>query len=95
MKPDRMVNALYGGGRLVYFHPTGKFPIDVFLDKLEYSHNVSFGEYQKNGRLELDSPTLDLAEYHAEKLQIHQINKKIYRHASHATWTRSERRTKD
>ncbi len=76
LKPDRMVNALYGGNRLVYFHPQENFPIDVFFDKLEYSHNVNFGEFKKNGRLELDYPTLCLADLVLEKLQIHQINKK-------------------
>jgi hypothetical protein len=76
LKPDRMVNALFGGNRLVYFHPKANFPIDVFFDKLEFSHDVSFGEYKKNGRLELDYPTLNLADLILEKLQIHQINKK-------------------
>ncbi len=76
LKPDRMVNALFGGNRLVYFHPTSNFPIDVFFDKLEFSHDVTFGEFKKNGRLELDYPTLDLADLVLEKLQIHQINKK-------------------
>jgi hypothetical protein len=76
LKPDRMVNALFGGNRLVYFHPESNFPIDVFFDKLEYSHDVSFGEFKKNGRLELDYPTLNLADLVLEKLQIHQINKK-------------------
>jgi len=76
LKPDRMANAIFGKGRLVYFHPTSRFPIDVFLDRLEYSHDLSFGEYANNGRLELDYPTISLADLVLEKLQIHQINKK-------------------
>jgi len=75
LQPDRMINALYGNERLVYYHPQHKFPIDVFFDHLDYSHEVSFGEYKK-GRLELDYPTLGLADLMLEKLQVHQINTK-------------------
>jgi len=75
LKPDRMINALYGASRLVYYHPTAAFPIDVFFDKLDFSHEVSFGEH-KRGRLELDYPTLDLADLMLEKLQVHDINRK-------------------
>ena len=76
LEPDRMVNALYGNVRLVYSHPVYHYPVDVFLDKLEFSHTVPFGQYGKNGRLELDYPTLDLADIVLEKLQIHQLNRK-------------------
>jgi hypothetical protein len=76
LKPDRMSNALYGRNRLIFFHPVANFPIDVFFDKLEFSHTVSFGEFKKNGRLELDYPVLNLADLLLEKLQIHQINRK-------------------
>lgn len=75
LKPDRMINALYGDSRLVYYHPAADFPIDVFFDKLDFSHEVSFGE-KNNGRLEFDYPTLDLADLMLEKLQVHDINRK-------------------
>lgn len=76
LKPDRMANALFARTRLVYFHPMSKFPIDIFLDKLEYSHDVTFGEYPNNARLSLDYPTISLADLMLEKLQIHEINRK-------------------
>ncbi|HKM76991.1 MAG TPA: hypothetical protein VJZ32_11305 [Candidatus Bathyarchaeia archaeon] len=76
LRPDRMANALFARTRLIYFHPTSKFPIDVFLDKLEYSHDVVFGEYPNNPRLGLDYPTISLADLMLEKLQIHQVNRK-------------------
>jgi hypothetical protein len=76
LRPDRMVNALFGDRRLVYFHPTSGFPIDVFFDALEYSHIIGFGEYPDNARLLADFPTLSLADITLEKLQIHEINKK-------------------
>jgi hypothetical protein len=75
-EPDRMINALYGHSRLVYAHRVHRYPIDVFLDRLEFSHTVSFGSLDKNPRLNLDYPTLNLADLMLEKLQIHQINKK-------------------
>jgi hypothetical protein len=74
--PDRLINALYGHSRLVYSHPTHHYPVDVFLDKLEFSHTVTFGSLDKNPRLALDYPTLNLTDLMLEKLQIHQINKK-------------------
>src|SRR5579875_803800 len=57
---DRETNALYGGRRLVFFHPKYRYPVDVFIDKLEFSHTIDFGKPGKDGRLELDYPTLNL-----------------------------------
>ncbi|MGC8949564.1 MAG: hypothetical protein ACP5OK_09545, partial [Thermoprotei archaeon] len=48
----------------------------VFLNKLEFSHDVLFGEKPGSGRLELDYPTITLADIILEKLQIHFINLK-------------------
>lgn len=76
LKPDRMVNAIFGDRRLVYFHPKSRFPIDVFFETLEFSHVLRFGEFPGHARLKLDFPTLTLADITLEKLQIHDINKK-------------------
>jgi hypothetical protein len=62
--------------RIIYQHQDGSFKIDVFLDRLNYSHEVNFGSDPKKGRLGLDSPTITLADIMLEKLQIHQINDK-------------------
>lgn len=75
-KPDNMANMMFGGRRLIYHHPEGKFPIDLFIDKMEFSHDVEFGKKPGSGRLELDYPTISLADIVLEKLQIHQINRK-------------------
>ncbi len=75
-KPDNMVNMMFGGRRLMYYNPQGKYPVDLFLDKLEYSHDVDFGKKPGSGRLDLDYPTITLADIVLEKLQIHQINRK-------------------
>ena len=75
-KPDHMLNAIFAGNRLLYYHPQGKYHVDVFFDKLEFSHSVFFGEKPGSGRLELDYPTITLADIALEKLQIHFINRK-------------------
>jgi hypothetical protein len=51
--------------RRIYNHPSNGIHIDVFLDDLNMCHKVSF----KN-RLEVDSPTIPLAELVMEKTQI-------------------------
>ncbi len=75
-QPDRMVNVLFGDRRLIFYHPQNKYHVDVFLNKLEFSHDVLFGEKPGSGRLELDYPTITLADIILEKLQIHFINLK-------------------
>ena len=57
--------------RQFYNDRSGHLHIDVFLDRLEMSHTIDF-----RGRLELDSPTIPLAELLLEKTQIVQINEK-------------------
>lgn len=75
-RPAPMVNVLFGNRRLVYYHPKNSFQVDIFLDKLEFSHDVDFGQKPGSGRLELDYPTISLADIVLEKLQIHRINRK-------------------
>jgi hypothetical protein len=69
---DFMVTRLFGKGRLL-FHDNGdsKRHCDVFLDKLEFCHDISFQE-----RLEADAPTVPLAELLLEKMQIVKLNQK-------------------
>lgn len=76
LTPNMMVNTIYGNKRLMFFHPDRLYSLDIFIDKLEYSHDVIFGKGPGSGRLELDYPTLDLADLVLEKIQIHQINQK-------------------
>lgn len=70
LTPDLRFLQIYGGQRLLYYKGNS-FSIDVFLDKLEYSHDVDF-----RNRLELDYPTISLADFVLEKLQIHEVNRK-------------------
>lgn len=75
-KPNIQVNALFGYKRLVYSHPLNYYHVDVFFDKLEFSHDIFFGSKPGNGRLEADYPTISLPDIFLTKLQIHQMNVK-------------------
>jgi hypothetical protein len=74
-KADPHVLYFTGGNRLIYYDPDDTYYVDVFFDKLDFSHPVDFGKLGK-GRLELDSPTITLADLVLEKTQIHEINEK-------------------
>ena len=75
---DRMMlQYLRDRGRLIYYEKNNTYHVDVFFDKLEFSHNVHFGkDPKKDGRLHLDSPTIPLADIVLQKTQIHRINEK-------------------
>src|SRR5437870_2008724 len=75
-RPDRMINGFFGDRRLVYYEGGDRFHLDIFLDKLEFSHDILFGKKPGNGRLELDFPTISLTDLVLEKLQIHRIGRK-------------------
>jgi len=57
--------------RGIFQHPETKLVADVFFDKLSMCHTIDFKE-----RLELDSPTITLADLVLEKTQIVKINEK-------------------
>jgi hypothetical protein len=75
-KPDLMVNTLFGNKRLIFYHMNNSYHIDIFVDSLEFSHDIHFGNDTKNGRLSLDYPTISITDLVLEKLQIHEINRK-------------------
>jgi hypothetical protein len=74
-KVDQHVLYFSGANRLIYYDSDDTYYVDVFFDKLDYSHPVDFGKLGK-GRLELDSPSITLADLVLEKTQIHEINEK-------------------
>ena len=75
-KPDPMVNWWFGDRMMVYENPQNKLHVDLFFNRLEYSHDVIFGEKPGSGRLELDYPTITLEDIVLEKLQPHQMGRK-------------------
>ncbi len=66
---------LHGRERLLYNHPENLYHVDIFFDKLAFSHDIPFGK-KGSGRLELDYPTITVTDLLLEKLQIHEINEK-------------------
>jgi hypothetical protein len=55
----------------VYNHLTSGLHVDVFIDKLDFCHQIPWA-----GRLEIDKPTIPLAELLLEKMQIVKLNEK-------------------
>jgi hypothetical protein len=73
--PNIRFNFMFGFKRMIY-EKAGSYEIDVFFDKLQYSHDVVFGSKPGQGRLELDFPTVSLTDLALSKLQIHKITMK-------------------
>lgn len=68
---NREVYMLSGGSRSIFDdHNTGLY-VDVFYDRLDFCHVIHW-----EGRLEVDSLTIPLAELLLEKMQIVEINEK-------------------
>lgn len=59
------------GDRSIFHQTNSTLHVDVFYDKLDFSHVISW-----NDRLEVDKPTIPLAELLLEKMQIFKINEK-------------------
>ena len=68
---DPRVRALFGSRLIFYDTRDTSRHCDVFLDKLEFCHDVVFQD-----RLELDNPTIPLVELLLEKMQIVKLNEK-------------------
>ncbi|MBN1536109.1 MAG: hypothetical protein JW908_05205 [Anaerolineales bacterium] len=68
---DKTVTQLFADSRLLFHDPLYGRHIDIFFNKLDFCHEVSF-----NGRLEVEELTLPLAELVLEKMQIFKINPK-------------------
>lgn len=59
------------GTRGIFQNPVSRIHLDVFYDRLEFCHVIPLA-----GRLEMDSPTIPLAELLLSKLQIVKLNEK-------------------
>jgi len=68
---DREVFIVSEGDRAIFNNPGNGLHVDVFFDKLDFCHMISWNE-----RLEVDKPTIPLAEMVLEKMQIVKINEK-------------------
>jgi hypothetical protein len=68
---DKTVTQLFGDTRMLFHDNLFGRHIDIFFNKLDFCHPVSFEK-----RLEVEELTLPLAELLLEKMQIFKINKK-------------------
>jgi hypothetical protein len=68
---DREVFINSEGSRAIFENPANGLHVDIFFDKLDFCHVIRW-----DGRLDVDSPTLPLAELLLEKMQIVKINEK-------------------
>ncbi len=59
------------GDRAIFEKPSIGMHVDVFYEKLDFCHLIPW-----DGRLEVDDPTIPLAEMLLEKMQIVQLNEK-------------------
>jgi hypothetical protein len=66
-----MVTALYGDRRTIWDNRSNGMHVDIFFDKLEMNHDISF-----QNRLDIDSLTISLVDMLLEKMQIVYINEK-------------------
>jgi len=68
---NREVTIISEGSRSIFENHHNQLHIDVFFDKLDFCHVISW-----DGRLEVDRPTIPLSEMLLEKMQIVKINEK-------------------
>jgi hypothetical protein len=66
-----MVTALWGDRRTIWDNRSNGMHVDIFFDKLEMNHVVSFED-----RLDMDPLTISLVDMLLEKMQIVHINEK-------------------
>ena len=68
---NREVFIISEGNRSIFQNSNHQLHLDVFFDKLDFCHVISW-----ENRLEVDSPTIPLSELLLEKMQIVKINEK-------------------
>jgi hypothetical protein len=68
---NREVFIISEGNRAIYENPHSNLHVDVFFDKLDFCHVISWLD-----RLNVDAPTIPLSELLLEKMQIVKINEK-------------------
>lgn len=66
-----MVTALWGDRRTIWDNASNGMHVDIFFDKLEMNHDITF-----QNRLDLDPLTISLVDMLLEKMQIVHINEK-------------------
>ncbi len=73
---DRYVMAYFGESRFMFRHPEGKYTVDIFFENLHFNHLINLRPEGAPPRIELDYPTLTIADLILSKLQIHNLEEK-------------------
>ncbi|MFQ5905961.1 MAG: hypothetical protein ACE5JA_05255 [bacterium] len=68
---NQMVMRLFGRERRIFYYPDCGIHSDVFFDNLKFCHDINLSK-----RLNIDYPTIPVADLLLEKLQIVEINEK-------------------
>ncbi len=68
---NQMVMRLFGRERRIFYYPDSEIHSDVFFDRLKFCHDIDLSR-----RLDIDYPTIPIADLLLEKLQIVEINEK-------------------
>lgn len=75
-KPEKSVNAIFGMERNIFHSDDNTFDVDVFYSCLNFSHQICWGDSPSKGKLTENSHAIAIDDVIAEKLQIHDINRK-------------------
>jgi hypothetical protein len=76
---DRYVMAYFGEDRFLFHHPESKYTVDLFFENLRFNHPIKLRPEGTPPRIELDYPTLTIADLMLSKLQIHHPEEKDIR----------------
>jgi hypothetical protein len=63
----------------MYNHPENRYYIEVFFEELRFNHLIDLKPKGEGGRIELDYPTLTIADLILGKLEVHSIEEKDLR----------------
>lgn len=74
-EPDRAVMAYFGESRFMYRHPTSGYQVDLF-EVMRFSHVLDLKPRGEKGRIEVETPTLTIADLILGKLEIHFVEEK-------------------
>ena len=76
---DRYVMAYFGEDRFLFHNLVKKYSVDIFFENLNFNHKINLRPKGSPSRIELDYPTLTLADLVLSKLQIHEALEKDLR----------------
>ncbi len=77
-KGDMYVNTVYATQRNIFYHPGNLFDVDIFYDRMQFSHLIEFAGREGIDGQSADTSTLPPADLLLTKLQIHNTERKDF-----------------